>query len=189
MGSELQSGFACSICGGQHDDLPLKYSVKAPQAVTAIPLDEFEKRVVITRDQCVIDGKDFYLRGRILVPILGRDEPFVWGVWAEISPKNFIRANDLWHVAGREKEPPFPGWLNTELPIYGNTINLEVNVHTQVVGERPRFFLSDPKHPLAIEQRHGIALQRVEEIAAALLHARDDRCETYTGSDAENRDG
>ncbi len=171
MSGELQSGFSCGVCGEWHDSLPLKYSVKAPQAVTSIPLDEFEKRVVITRDQCVIDGRDFYLRGRILVPIIGLDLPFVWGVWAEISPKNFIRANDLWHLPGREQEPPFPGWLNTELPLFGNTINLEVSVQTQVVGQRPHFRVSDPVHPLAIEQQNGITLERAEEIAETILHA------------------
>lgn len=170
MGSESKAGFACGVCGKQHDVLPLSYSVKAPQAVTAIPLDELEKRVVITPDQCVIDGRDFYLRGRILVPIIGMDEPFIWGVWAEISPKNFIRTNDLWNVPGREHEPPFPGWLNTELFLFGNTINLEVSVQTQAVGRRPQFTVSDPDHPLAIEQRSGITLKRVEEIAEAVLH-------------------
>lgn len=172
MGSEIKTGFTCRVCGEHHEVLPLSYSVKAPRAVTAVPLDEFEKRVVITPDQCVIDGKDFYLRGRILVPILGMDEPFAWGVWAEISPKNFIRANDLWNVPGREREPAFPGWLNTEMFLFGNTINLEVSVHTQVVGRRPEFTVSDPDHPLAVEQRNGMTLRRVEEIAEAILHRR-----------------
>jgi len=173
MGTELRSGFACRVCSERHDVLPLSYSVKAPKAVTAIPLDELERRVVITPDQCVIDGKDFYLRGRILIPVIGLDEPFVWGVWAEIGPKNFLRANDLWNVPGREREPAFPGWLNTELFLFGNTINVEVSVHTQVVGRRPHFVVSDESHPLAIEQRGGIALQRVEEIAETILHKPD----------------
>lgn len=170
MGSELKSGFTCGVCGEHHDVLPLSYSVKAPHAVAAIPLDELQKHVVITPDQCVIDGKDFYLRGRILVPIVGMDEPFVWGVWAEISPKNFVRANDLWSVPGREHELPFPGWLNTELFLYGNTINLEVSVHTQVVGRRPQFTVSGSSHPLAVEQRNGMTRRRVEQIAEAILH-------------------
>ena len=33
--------------------------------------EELERRVVLTPDQCVIDGKDFYMRGRILVPVIG----------------------------------------------------------------------------------------------------------------------
>jgi hypothetical protein len=171
MGSELQSGFACRVCGKRHDVLPLSFSVKAPQAVTAIPLEELERRVVITRDQCVIDGRDFYLRGRIPVPILGLDEPFIWGVWAEISPKSFLRSNHIWHTEGREREPEFPGWLNNELPLFGSTINLEVAVQTQKVGWRPHFRVVDQAHSLAAEQRKGITLKRAEEIAELLLHS------------------
>jgi hypothetical protein len=168
MGIELENGFVCGVCGEQHA-LSLSYSVKAPLAVRAIPTDELDERIVITPDQCVIDGRDFYLRGRFLVPIIGLEEPFVWGVWVEVSPKSFIRTNELWSVDGREQEPMFPGWLNTEVPLYGDTINLEVLVQTQKVGERPRFTVVDQEHPLAMEQRNGITMQRIEEIAEAML--------------------
>jgi len=172
LGSELRTGFLCGVCGERHEVLPLSYSVKAPNAVTAVPLEDLEKRVVITRDQCVIDGRDFYLRGRIPVPIIGLDEPFIWGVWAEISPKNFLRSNEVWHIEGREREPAFPGWLNNELFLFGNTINLEVSVQTQKVGWRPHFTVVDQNHPLAIDQRNGMTLKRVEEIAEIILHER-----------------
>jgi hypothetical protein len=158
-------GFTCTVCGNEHEELPLSYSVKAPQAVVAIPPDEV--------DQCVIDGRDFYLRGRIPVPIEGRDDPFIWGVWAEVSPKNFIRTGELWTVEGRETEPPFPGWLNTAIPLYGDTINLEVLVHTMPVGRRPHFEIVDEDHPLAIEQRRGITLDRIHQIAEAILAQSD----------------
>ena len=82
MGSELLSGFGCSVCGERHE-LPLSYSVKAPMAAAAVPMEEMEQRIVFTPDQCVIDGKDFYLRGRILVPVIGVEEPFVWGASRE----------------------------------------------------------------------------------------------------------
>lgn len=170
MVRESELGFGCSICGERHV-LPVSYSVKVPLAAKLIPAEELDERVVLTPDQCVIDGKDFYLRGRILVPIHGLEEPFVWGVWAEVSPKSFIRANEIWNVPGRETEPPFPGWLNSELPLFGDTINLEVSVQTQVVGRRPQFKVIDLDHPLALEQRDGITMQRVEEIAERMLHS------------------
>jgi hypothetical protein len=170
MGGEVFTGFACTVCGERHDVLPLKYSIKAPEAVLAVPPDELEKRVVITADQCVIDGREFYLRGRILVPVQGLDAPFVWGVWAEVSPMSFLRANDLWHVQGREQEPVFPGWLNNDLFLFGNTLNLELAVHTQPVGERPLFTISNPEHPLAIQQREGISIENVQDIAEMILH-------------------
>jgi hypothetical protein len=170
MSSELRSGFACTECGEWHDDLPLQYSFNAPAAIMAIPLDQREQRVVITPDQCVIDNRDFYLRGRILLPIVGHDEPFVWGVWAEVSPKNFVRANELWHTQGRENEPTFPGYLNSEIFIFGNTLNLEVEVRTQPVRQRPQFTIADQNHPLAIEQRNGVTLERAQEIAEMIFH-------------------
>jgi hypothetical protein len=150
--------------------LSLSYSVKAPLAVGAIAAEQLEQRVVMTPDQCVVDGKDFYLRGRILVPVVGVEEPFVWGIWAEVSPKNFVRTNELWAVEGREKEPPFPGWLNSQLPVFGDTYNLALSVQTQPVGHRPQFTVVDQDHPLAEEQRDGITMERVEEIAVRMLH-------------------
>jgi hypothetical protein len=173
MSGETANGFGCRVCGERHV-LPLSYSMKVPMAAKAIASEEVEKRVVITPDQCVIDGKDFYLRGRILVPVMGLDEPFVWGVWAEVSPKNFIRTNELWTLEGRETERPFPGWLNTELCLFGDTINLEVSVQTQKVGQRPQFTVVDKSHPLAIEQQNGITLQRIEVIAEMMLHGSGD---------------
>jgi hypothetical protein len=170
MGVELRTGFDCTVCGKHHDILPLSFSVKAPRAASLIPVPELEQRVLITPDQCVVDGRDFYLRGRIPVPILGFDEPFIWGVWAEVGPKNFIHTVEMWKVEGREAEPPFPGWMDTEIALYGDTINVEVDVWTQRVGRRPHFRLIDPEHPLAVEQRDGITMERAEQIAAMMLH-------------------
>ncbi len=166
---EASNNFVCRICGERHI-LSLSYSVKAPVAAASVPPNNQQQRVVITAEQCVIDGKDFYLRGRIPIPIHGFEQPFIGGVWAEISPKNFLRTVELWNTSGRETQPAFPGFLNSEIPLYGNTIDLEVDVHTQVVGRRPHFLISNPDHPLAIEQRDGISLSRVEEIAEMVLH-------------------
>ena len=75
----------------------------------------------------------------------------------------------MWTVEGRESEPPFPGWLNTQMPLFGDTINVEVSVQTQPLGRRPHFTLTDPEHPLAIEQREGISVRRVEQIAEIMI--------------------
>ena len=168
--SNLKSGFACRRCGEWHDVLPMSYSVKAPLAATRIAEEELEQRVVLTADQCVIDGRRFYLRGRILVPVMGIVEPFIWGVWAEVNARNFLRTTEMWTVAGREKEAPFPGWLDTNLLPFGSTLQLPITVQTQVVGRRPHFTVVDPKHPLAIEQRVGISLERVEQLAELVMH-------------------
>ena len=168
--AELSTGFDCHVCGEHHATLPLSFSIKAPLAATRINPDELERRVVMNHDQCVIDGATFFLRGRIVVPVLDLPEPFIWGVWAEVGPKDFLHTQKLWKVQGRENEPAYRGWLATDLPLFANTLNLEVRVRTQVVGRRPHFEIVSDRHTLGREQREGIALSRVQEIAELLLH-------------------
>ena len=178
--AELNTGFDCHVCGARHDVLPLSFSVKAPFASSTIPTAERGRRVVLTPEQCILDGCRFYLRGRIPLRIHELDEPFIWGVWAEISPRDFMHIHEHWHTPGREAAKPYTGWLNTSLPLYGRTLNLAVEVHTQPVGRRPHFHVTDALHPLAREQRDGISLARVQEIAAAVLHA--DHATSWTAS-------
>ena len=170
MGSELLTGFDCHVCGRHHAVLPLSYSVKAPVAAAAVPKDELEQRVVLTADQCVIDGRFYYVRGRFAVPVHGLDEPFIWGVWARLRPEDFYQTNKLWTDPRRVDEPAYAGLLNSELPLYGDTMNLPVHVVTQPVGRRPHFFVVNTKHPLAVEQRDGLSMERVIEIAELMLH-------------------
>lgn len=173
MGAELSAGYDCPVCGEHHAPLPLSASAKAPAAVAGMSAAELERRVVITADQCVVDQRRFYLRGRLVLPIHGLDEPFIWGVWAEVSPKNFLWTTERWKVQGREADAPFAGYLDSGIPFYSDTRNLQVSVQTQPVGRRPHFRVVDPEHPLAVEQREGITLERVKEIAAAVLHANE----------------
>lgn len=169
MAEESLGTFVCEVCGEQHP-LSLSYSSVYPSAAGDVPKEEVEQRVVMTRDQCVIDNERFYLRGRFAVPVHGIDEPFIWGVWVEVSPKNFVRTQELWNTEGRETEPLFPGYLNNEIPVFGETLNMKVHVQTRPVGERPRFFPQDPRHPLALEQRDGISTERVRKIAVGMWH-------------------
>ena len=76
----------------------------------------------------------------------------------------------MWEVEGRENEPPYFGWLSTALPLYPETLHLKTNVHTRPLGQRPFVELEPTGHPLAVEQREGITMARVQEIAEVLLH-------------------
>jgi hypothetical protein len=173
MSDETPNSFQCGMCGQWHDGPPMSYSEKVPHAVTAIPDAELDRRVVFTLDQCVIDQREFYLRGRIPVPVIGRQEPFIWGVWALVSQEDFIRCNERWKVEGRETDPPFQAFLHTRLPMYGDTVGIELKVRTQVVGRRPHFEVVDTKHPLAVEQQEGMTMERARQIAESVIHSSD----------------
>jgi hypothetical protein len=81
-----------------------------------------------------------------------------------------LRAGELWEAEGRESEPLYFGWLATSLSLYPQTRGLKLNVHTMPVGHRPLIVVKPADHPLAIEQREGITMDRVREIAEFHLH-------------------
>lgn len=62
------------------------------------------------------------------------------------------------------------GWLATRLPYEPDTINLKTMVYIRRVGIRPYIELEPTDHPLAVEQRRGITIGRVQEIAEMILH-------------------
>ena len=165
-------GYQCSTCDEFHSGLPFSYGSPAPASYFDIPENERDDRVVLSSDQCIIDDEYFFILGLLEIPVLDADEDlFSWNVWVSLSEENFNRASDLWETAGREKEPPYFGWLSTSLPCYeGNTLLLKTNVHTRPVGERPFIELELTDHPLSIEQRNGLSMKRVQEIAEHTLH-------------------
>ncbi|MDP9372668.1 MAG: DUF2199 domain-containing protein [Chloroflexota bacterium] len=153
-----------------HEGLPFSYGIDAPEYGYAIPESERERRAVLGEEQCEIDGEHFFVRGRIRIPVLDAPDDFEWGAWVSLSPRNYRRMAELWCRPGREAEPPYFGWLSTALPYEPSTLNLKTLVHTRPVGERPLIELEPTDHPLALEQRRGITLERVQEIAERLLH-------------------
>ena len=175
-------GFVCATCGRFHSALPICYGPPAPdlwhQMAKSGHLGEkglhhlrrFFGWRRLSSDQCVIDNRYYFVLGRIEIPVVGYEEQFVWLAWVSLSEKNFSRAVELWDKAGRENEPPYFGWLSSALPYEPSTLNLKVNLHTRPVGERPLIELEPTEHPLAVEQREGISIAKVRQIAERLIH-------------------
>jgi hypothetical protein len=145
---------------------------------------------MLEQEQCVIKAEHFFIRGRLVIPVIDAapGTEFDWGVWVSLSRDSFTRALSLWTTAGREREQPYFGWLSTDLPLYQpSTLSLKTHVHTQAVGQRPLIELEPTNHPLAVEQRTGITLARVQEIAETLLHPLPAPYRACAASDARPR--
>lgn len=143
----------------------------APELWFSVPEAEREARVELSSDQCVIDGQHFFILGRILLPVVDGDDSFVWLAWVSLSEANFVRSCELWESEGREAEPACFGWLQSALPGYApGTLSLKTNVQTMPLGHRPLITLEPTNHPLAVEQREGITMARVQQIAEAAFH-------------------
>jgi hypothetical protein len=158
----------CGRCGDWHDALPFSYGSDPPvkQSILA--------RVRPGRfggELCRGGGSNF-IYARVVLPLIEAKETFEWTVWVSLSDANFARTKKLWTTHGRESEPAYFGWFATELPpgIYPSTRNLKTHVITQPVGIRPLVELEPTDHPLAVEQRTGITMDRAREFAALLMH-------------------
>ncbi|MEV0453979.1 DUF2199 domain-containing protein [Catellatospora methionotrophica] len=162
------TGHTCPSCGGRHDDPPLAYRTAAPAHWTDALAEDPNSE--LTPDLCIIGGRHFFVQGNLEIPILGTDNVFTWGVWVSLSPASFARTTDLWDEPGRESEPPYFGWLSTELPGYPVTLNLKTNVHTRPVGHKPLVEVEPTDHPLAVDQRTGIPLTRAHHLADLIRH-------------------
>ena len=166
----MQYAWTCACCGKQFSTLPLDFAAHAPDYWFEIPAEEREARAVLTPDLCTIDGEHHFIRGCLEVPVIGTEENLVFGVWASLSEASMRRAAELWDAEVIENEPPRFGWLSTNIRVYPRTLELKTAVHFRGGGLRPRIEVEPTEHPLAVEQRNGITVERVQEIVAALMH-------------------
>jgi len=164
--------FKCTVCGQEHDTDNISFGAAEP--IMWHLITEKERRAsMLASDQCEItskEGRSYYIRGCIEIPIKGTQRRFTWGVWCSLSEKNYREMGEHWQDANRMKLPPYFGWLCTRIPEYPDTAGLKTMVRQRVVGMRPLVELEATDHPLAVDQRMGIEAERLQQIITKLLH-------------------
>lgn len=158
--------YTCSCCGEIHEGLP-DIAYDAPLYAQSRKGSEGCR---LTSDFCVLDGVDFFVRGLLLLPLQGRPESFGWGVWSSLSEASFQRCQEVWALDDPGDAGPFFGWFSNRLPFYPDTLSLKVTVTLQKGGKRPLFELEPTEHPLSLDQREGISLERAIAFAEAVVH-------------------
>jgi hypothetical protein len=141
-----------------------------PGPALAVPPDDRAARVDLTEDGCVIDEREFYVKGRLEIPVHGTEQPFTWGVWLSLSEASFERYTALFHDEHRQPGESFFGWLSNTLPGYPETQLLKTRVHVREYPNRPWVELEPTDHPLAVDQRQGISRERAIAMAQQLAH-------------------
>jgi hypothetical protein len=162
--------WSCSVCGKEHDGLPLDWSFDEPTYWDG-GRDDGDK---IDSDLCVWTDDEgtrcYFIRGVLHIPIVESDETFAYGVWSSLSEASFARVVELWEDPARMHETPYFGWLSNSIPGYPETVSLPLDVMTNALDLRPALVLHDGDHPLVREQRNGISWERVREIAELNMH-------------------
>jgi hypothetical protein len=162
--------WVCSRCGKTHTETPHSFAFRAPWPWHTTPKTERELHCTLTKDYCILFDEDFFIRGCLEIPIVGENQPFIWGVWVSLSKEHFERERSLADDPKRIEEPPYFGWLCSRIQMYPDTLLLKTHVHTRGVGTRPYIELEPTEHPLAVEQRNGITGARVREIGELFEH-------------------
>jgi hypothetical protein len=156
--------FRCAICLQEHDGLP-DLGMMAPDPYLDVPEAERAERTTFTPDRCTVrddEGEHYFVRGVILIPVHGQDEPFGIGAWVSQSKANFER-----YAANEEMAPTF-GWLVNRMAHYDeSTFLLKTRMHFRPGNRRPTIELEPTDHPLAVEQRNGISIERAWEVVHA----------------------
>jgi hypothetical protein len=133
-----------------------------PDHAWAVPEEEREQRVQLTTDTCVLDNEHYFIRGLIGIPVHDYPDVFGFGVWVSQKRENFLAYRDNQDSA---EIGPFFGWLSTAISYYReDTINLKTMAHFKGEGLRPSIELEETDHPLSLDQRRGITLDKAWEI-------------------------
>ncbi len=159
----------CKICNCELGEVPMCFGTDSPARIM-LPDSEYKQRVFENEDQCIVDNEYFFIRGHILIPVIGSNESFIWSVWVSLSKTSSNHVNERWYCEGRENDESYFGWLMTSLPVYTETQYLKANIQSQPVGYVPLIMVEENEHPLSVEQQQGITLERVHEIVHQLLH-------------------
>jgi hypothetical protein len=134
-----------------------------------VPEAERKRRIRDSDDLCVIDGRQFLVRGVLRSPILGTSESFGWGFWALVPADKFRIIVRRWKEDASD-EPAFEGTLSVDPPGYAGLFGQAVMVQLGSRTSRPQFTLpGNSSHLLAREQRDGISLARAHEIVRLAL--------------------
>ena len=167
--------FRCAQCGAEHSGVPLVWGPDAPSVLQAVPQSQWRTRVRLSQDDCIIDGRTHLVRGCLDIPIRGTADTFRWLVWVFVDPQGHRYTMSLWRRLFRLRHPPYLGHLDTALPYQPPTTRVSVEVRSAGPGYRPSVLVTETGHPLALEQRDGILLERAYELAGRMLHCWESR--------------
>ena len=143
----------------------------APDAMRHVPKPEWPRRVKLGTDECIIDGKQYFVRGCLDIPVHNETECFRWLVWVAVSKPELKVIRSFWRQLRNKPFPPTRGQLAVALPYEPGTIGLTVELTDAGPGDRPIAKVQDASHPLDREQHHGISLEDAYEKAGRMMHS------------------
>jgi hypothetical protein len=171
----LENPWSCASCGETHQGIfdlacarPEQWQDGEQKVSNA---EVLTSKHFLSEDFCILDGEHYFVRCVLELPLIGLEgQGFGFGVWSTVSPKNFPLYVDSFDSGEQGHLGPWFGWFSNRLKDYPETLNLKCQVRPQAGRQRPLIELELTDHPLAIEQRQGISVERLMAIYDANGH-------------------
>lgn len=156
----------CSKCGEEHSLEEMELTFRRPDDVAKLPEGDRARLVKENNDLCVIDGRRFFVRALLPLPVKSREHPYCIGLWVEVSQAAFERIYDLWDSEEQIHQPSFAAKIANEIPTTNASFGLDAELRLTGPATRPEVFLQVCPHQLYIEQVAGIDAHRASEYSA-----------------------
>jgi hypothetical protein len=162
----------CAQCGTFHDPGELEIGFSRPDVIA--DLDD-AARAAMARDSddlCQHAGR-YYVRGVLEVPVLGEDEAFGFGAWAELAKADFETLVRRWDDPDQGDQPPFPARLANALQPFPEDVGVPVDVQLIDPDTRPLLKVHAGPGDLARAVADGVSPATVLGWLMPFLHPED----------------
>ena len=153
----------CPECGSEHLPEDMELTFLRPDDVAALSGEERSARVHENKDLCVLDGKRYFVRALLPLPVFDREHPYTVGLWVEVSQQSFMRVYELWDDTNQAGEPAFQATIANNIQIHPETRGLHGLLSLTGPTTRPKVALQPTEHPLFGEQNRGISTHRAAQ--------------------------
>ena len=161
----------CAECGHEHPLDELELTFRRPDVVAALESVERDSRVQENRDLSVLDGKQFFIRALLPLPVAEREAPYNIGLWVQVSQSDFERVYELWDEEEQAQEPAFAATIANDIPNQPPTCGLAAALSLTGPETRPVLTLGQTEHPLVGEQNRGITAHRAAQYSSLFAHS------------------
>ena len=158
-------GWTCGSCDRVHEGM-LDLAAFAPDPWRGP--SEYEENVALrvdgdflSEDLCVMDGRHFFVRCVLDIPVHGLEQKFGFGCWGTLSRANFDTYVERFDEGAYQGCGPWFSWLCNQLSDFIDDQPEACRMHPQLDRQRPTLAVADPAHPLAMAQRDGISAERL----------------------------
>ena len=153
----------CPCCEKLVPSDQIELAFRRPDAIAALDEEEREAKCKYNDDIYIYQGKHFFIRCVLPLPVHDTGRDYCLGVWIQVSENSFNKIWDLWDDESQSDEPPIRGLLANSVPLTEGSANAQVMVELTGPTSRPNVIVEDQNCSLYQEQTCGISIHRASE--------------------------